>query len=83
MRDAFLRIANRKGHAVARLSVKLSHLHAALCFQPDTAPLKIALCYRNNFAHLLRLGRVWSTGFYVGTFGEHSMQAVRNRMAAL
>jgi hypothetical protein len=57
-------------------------LHAAMRAEPDTAPLKIVFCYQNNLAHLLRLGRVWSTGFYVGTFGEYSMQAVRNRLAA-
>jgi REP element-mobilizing transposase RayT len=82
LRDAFMRIADRKGHAVARLSVMPSHLHAALRAEPDTAPLEIVACYQNNLAHLLRLGRVWSTGFYVGTFGEYSMQAVRNRLAA-
>ncbi len=55
VRAAFLRIADRTGHAVARLSVMLSHLHAALRAEPDTAPLEIAFCYRNNLAHLLRL----------------------------
>ncbi len=58
-----------------------SHIHAALRAEAGTAPPEIAFCYQNNLAHLLRLGRVWSTGFYVGTFGEYSMQAVRNRVA--
>ncbi len=61
---------------------RASHLHAALCTEADTAPLEIAFCYQNNLAHLLRLGRDWSSGFYVGTFGEYSMQAVRNRLPA-
>ncbi len=82
MRAAFLRIADRKGHTVARLSILLSHIHAALRAAPDTALLEIAFCYQNNLAHLLRLGRVWSSGFYVGTFGEYSMQAARNRLPA-
>ncbi len=55
LRAAFLRIADRTGHAVARLSVMLSHLHAALRAEADTAPLEIAFCYQNNLAHLLRL----------------------------
>ncbi len=66
----------------ARLSVMLSHLHAGLRAEADTAPLEIAFCDQNNLAHLLRRGRDWSTGFYVGTFGEYSMQAMRNRSAA-
>ncbi len=55
LRDTFLRIADCKGHAVARLSVMPSHLHAALRAEPDTTPLEIAFCYQNNLAHLLRL----------------------------
>ncbi len=82
VRDAFLRIADRTGHAVACLSVMLSHLHAAWRAEPETAPREIALCYPNNLAHRLRLGRVGSTGSYVGTFGEYSMQAVSRRLAA-
>ncbi len=60
----------------------LRHIHTELHAEPDTAWLEIAFCYQNNLAHLLRLGHVWSTGFYVGTFGEYSMQAVRNRLPA-
>ncbi len=69
-------------YRVARLSVMLSHIHAGLGTEADTAPPEIASCYQNNLAHLLRMGRVWSTGLYVGTFGEYSMQAVRNRLPA-
>ncbi len=39
----------------ARLSVMLSHIHAALRAEADNAPLEIAFCYRSNLAHLLRL----------------------------
>ncbi len=45
----------------ARLSVMLSHIHAPLRAEADTAPLEIAFCYQNNLAHLLRLGARGST----------------------
>ncbi len=41
--------------AVHQMSVMLSHLHAALRVEAETAPLEIAFCYRNNLAQLLRL----------------------------
>ncbi len=81
MRAAYLWIADRQGHAVARLPVLLSH-HAALRAEPDTAPLEKAFCHQYNLAHLLRPGRVGSRGVYVDTFGEYSVPAVRNRVAA-
>ncbi len=33
----------------------LSHIHAGLRAEADTAPLEIAFCDQNNLAHLLRL----------------------------
>jgi REP element-mobilizing transposase RayT len=78
LRDTFLQIAARKDHAVSRLSVMPSHLHAALRVEPDRSPLELVFSYQNNLVYLQQLGRLWDKGFYVGTFGEYSMQAVRN-----
>jgi REP element-mobilizing transposase RayT len=79
LRDAFFTIANKKQHAVSRLSVMPDHLHAAIRAQPEESPAEIAFSYQNNLAYLARRGRIWRAGYYVGTFGEYTMQAVRNR----
>jgi putative transposase len=79
LRDSFLRIAEKKDHAVSRLSVMPDHLHAALRTQPDETPLEIVFAYQNNLAHMAGGGSLWQPSFYVGTFGEYSMQAVRNQ----
>lgn len=79
LRVAFGRIAAKKEHAVSRLSVMPDHLHAAIRGQPSESPLEIVHSYQNNLAYMTQQGRIWGTGFYVGTFGEYSMQAVRNQ----
>ncbi len=78
LRDCFLKISAAKKHRVSCLSILPSHLHAAIRPPIETTPLEVVHTYQNNLAALLRLGRLWSTGYYVGTFGEYSMQAVRN-----
>ena len=79
LRDAFFKVAAKKGHAVSRLSVMPDHLHAAMRGLPGESPLEIVFTYQNNLAYMTQQGKLWSPRFYVGTFGEYSMQAVRNR----
>ena len=79
LHEAFIRIANKKGHAVSRLSVMPDYLHASLRWPPNESPLEVVYSYQNNLAYLTRAGRIWSSSYYVGTFGEYTMQAVRNR----
>jgi REP element-mobilizing transposase RayT len=79
LRDSFFKIAAKKGHAVARLSVLPDHLHAALRPQSHESPLEVVFAYQNNLAHITGRRRIWSDSYYVGTFGEYTMQAVRNK----
>jgi REP element-mobilizing transposase RayT len=80
LRDSFLKVAARKGHAVSRISVMQGHLHALVRAQPQVSPLEIVFAYQNNLAYRIRQSALWSKGFYVGTFGEYSMRAIRNRL---
>lgn len=77
IRDGCLQIAAQKDHAISRLSVMPEHLHAALRGQVHESPFDLVFAYQNDLAHLVNTGRIWSDGFYVGTFGEYTMQAVR------
>ncbi len=78
LRDAFFKIALKKGHAVASLSVMPDHVHAALRPQRCETPLEVVFAYQNNLSYLIGRRRIWSDGYYVGTFGEYAMAAVRN-----
>jgi REP element-mobilizing transposase RayT len=77
LRDHSLKIAEKKGHKVSRLSVMPDHLHIALRGNIDHCPQEIALAFQNNLAHVLGQVRVWAGTFYVGTFGEYDMWAIR------
>ena len=78
LRDGCHKIAAKKQHAISRLAVMPDHLHLALRPTIDEAPTDVVFAYQNNLAHMVGLGRLWRDGFYVGTFGEYTMQAVRN-----
>ena len=79
LRDSFVRIAAKKRHALHSLAVMPDHLHAALRPPALQSPLEIVFAYQNNLAVMSGQGRIWSGGFYVGTFGEYAMSAVRGR----
>ena len=53
------------------------HLHIALRGNIEHSPAEIGRCFQNNLAYAVGNRRVWMDGFYVGTFGEYNMDAVR------
>lgn len=77
LRDQSFRIADRKGYVIASLSVMPDHLHAALRGNVAQSPHDIALSFQNNLAYALGRGKLWQETYYVGTFGEYTMGAVR------
>jgi REP element-mobilizing transposase RayT len=70
-------IAAKKGYAISELSVMPDHLPAALRGNIEQSPAEIARSFQNNLAYLLGQVRWWSDGYYVGTFSEYDMRAVR------
>ena len=77
LRDHSLKIAERKGHTISRLSVMPDHLHIALRGNIQHGPQEIALAFQNNLAYALGQVKIWANSFYVGTFGEYDMWAIR------
>jgi REP element-mobilizing transposase RayT len=80
--DRILKIAEKKGHKIASISVMPDHLHLALRGNIDSSPLDIALGFQNNLAFAMRQVRIWQEGFYAGTFSEYDMDAVRRARSA-
>lgn len=78
LRDQSFRIAKKKGYAIASLALMPDHLHVALRGNIEHSPHEIALAYQNNLAHALDRGRIWQATYYVGTFGEYNMNAIRH-----
>jgi REP element-mobilizing transposase RayT len=79
VRDAALRVAAKKEHWISRLSVMNDHLHMALRGRAHESPADIVFAYQNNLAYALGRKRLWQDSYYVGTFGEYNMDAVRRR----
>jgi len=74
--DSCFQIARKKDYGISVLSAMPDHLHIALRGAIDHSPQEIALTFMNNLAY--KLGdRLWSENYYVGTFGEYDMGAVR------
>lgn len=71
------RIAQKKGHQISRLAIMPDHLHCALRGTVEQSPEEIALAYMNNLAHLLGDEELWQSSYYVGSFGEYNMNAIR------
>ena len=77
IRDTFVRVAEKKGYGLAALSLMPDHLHAALRGNIEHSPEEIALAFQNNTAYALGQKAIWMENFYVGTFSEYDMQAIR------
>jgi len=79
--DRTLRIADRKSHKIASISVMPDHLHLALRGNIDSSPLDIAIGFQNNLAFAMKQVPIWQEGFYSGTFSEYDMGAIRHSAA--
>jgi REP element-mobilizing transposase RayT len=79
LRDQTLRIAAKKEHIIACLTVLPDHLHVALRGNVEHSPEDIALSFQNNLAYALGQVRIWQATYYVGTFGEYDMAAIRRK----
>jgi REP element-mobilizing transposase RayT len=82
LRDCCRAVADKKGHGLKALSVMPDHLHAALRADISESPEEVALAYMNNLAHAVGPTRLWQPSYYVGTFGEYDMGAIRANLAS-
>jgi REP element-mobilizing transposase RayT len=79
IRNTALQICAKKGYEASTLTVLPDHLHAAVRGTIEQTPEEIALSFLNNLAYALGQGSWWQAGYYVGTFGEYGMAAVRHK----
>ena len=72
-----LKVAKKKGYAISTRSVMPDHLHLALRGNIEESPEGIALSMMNNLAYAFGNNPLWQFSYYVGTFSEYDMAAVR------
>ena len=69
--------SKKKGHRISARSVMPDHVHMAISGRIDESPEQIALSYMNNTDYALGSRFLWRPSYYVGTFGEYDMGAIR------
>lgn len=72
------RIAARKGYRISVRSVMPDHVHLAIRGDISHSPQDMVLAFLNNLAFAFGQSRWWSGNYYVGTFSEYNMNAVRS-----
>lgn len=72
-----LKIAEKKGYQISTRSVMPDHVHLALRGNISHSPEEIALAMMNNLAYAFGQNAIWQPSYYVGTFSEYDMGAVR------
>ena len=77
IRSMVLRASAKKGHVLSALGLLSDHVHLTLGCSLTESPLGVAVGYLNNLAYAQGMKRVYQYGFYVGTFGEYDLGAIR------
>lgn len=72
------RVAVKKSQRLSEAGLLPDHIHLALGIGVDESPEDVALGYLNNLAFAHGMRSIYEFGYYVGTFGEYDMGAVRN-----
>jgi REP element-mobilizing transposase RayT len=72
------RAAKQKGHRLSRAAILPDHIHMALGAGLKETPEAIALSYMNNLVFATNQ-RLFEFGYWVGTFGDYDLGAIRDR----
>jgi REP element-mobilizing transposase RayT len=76
-RGRVLAIAAKKRHLVGCGQLLADHLHVTLGCALTESPQNVALGYMNNLAYGEGMKALYEFSYYVGTFGEYDLDAVR------
>jgi REP element-mobilizing transposase RayT len=79
-RDMIVRVAAKKQHRLSRAGILPDHLHLAFGCHYQQSPEDAALSYLNNLAFAHGMKPVFQYGYFVGTFGEYDLDAVRRNV---
>jgi REP element-mobilizing transposase RayT len=76
-RDVIVATARKHGHLISVGGIVPDHVHLTLGGNWEESPAEIVLCYMNNLAYAAGMKAIFKFGFYVGTFGEYDLGAMR------
>ena len=76
-RSMLVRVAQRKGHLLAKARIVADHIHMMVGCQNTESPMHVAVSYMKNIAYAHSMSALFQHGFFVGTFGEYDRGAIR------
>lgn len=71
------KIAKKHVCEIAHFAIVPDHIHVSLAANPKLSPFEIGLSFLNNLAYVLNIGVCWRNEFYVGTFSEYDLDALK------
>ena len=80
IRDMIVGTARKKGHLPAKARILADHIHLTLGCGIEDAPVEVATGYLNNLAYAQEMRPVYQFGFFVGTFGNYDLGAIRQAL---
>ncbi len=76
LREAAVENLQEAGCSVRAVAVMPDHIHVALRGHPDKSPIELGMSLQNATAVVKGL-RLWQEEFYVGSFSEYDLKALR------
>jgi REP element-mobilizing transposase RayT len=81
-RDMIRKVCRTRGYRLSQAGIVADHLHLTMGCDVTQAPQEVALCLLNNLAYVQGMRPIYQYGFYVGTFGNYDLGAIRQALAA-
>lgn len=70
-------VARKHDYRLWKASIVPDHVHLAVGVPGTCTPASVALSFMNNIVHVFRHRGMVRSSYYVGTFGEYGMAAIR------
>jgi len=77
MRNMIVNISKKNRYRLSAAGIFPDHIHLTIGCSSVESPEDVALSYLNNLAHAQGMRPIYQAGYYVGTFGEYDLGAVR------
>ncbi len=79
-RDMILGVVKKKQHRLSRAAILPDHVHMTIGCAISESPETVALTYLNNLAYANGMQPLFCHSYYVGTFGEYDLNAIRRSL---
>ena len=73
-----VRVCRKRGWQLSRAGIVADHLHLAIGCEIKDTPEDVALCLLNNLAYAHGMQPMYRHSYYVGTFGNFDLGALRH-----